>query len=115
MKNGTLILFDRYYYDHFVQPATRDLIWPLRHLLLGVVKKPDLIIHLIASGEHIYKRKQDLNKDEIDIQNQYMSRVLKCCKNVVDINMEKMNADQVAAETFRIVVKRFYNVDAKKN
>jgi len=115
MRKRTLILYDRYYYDHFVQPATRDLIWPWRYLLLGMVKKPNLIIHLIASGEHIYKRKQDLNKKEIDIQNQYMGRVLKCCKNVVSLNMEQLNADQVAAEVFRIVIEKFYGFRPKEN
>ncbi len=115
IRKRTLILYDRYYYDHFVQPATRDLIWPCRRILLGVVKKPDLIIHLIATGEHIYKRKQDLNKDEIDIQNRYMSRVLGCCKYVVDLNMEHMDADQVAAEVFRITVNQFYGVRPKMN
>lgn len=115
IRKRTLILYDRYYYDHFVQPATRDLIWPFRHILLGLVRKPDLIIHLIASGEHIYKRKQDLNKDEIDIQNQYMSRVLSCCKNVVDLNMEHLDANQVAAEVFRIVIEKFYGIKLKKN
>lgn len=115
LRRRTLILYDRYYYDHFVQPATRDLIWPLRHFLLGLVKKPDLIIHLIASGEHIYKRKQDLNKAEIDIQNQYMSRVLNCCKNVVDVNMENLDADQVAAKVFRITIEKFYGFMPKEN
>lgn len=111
----TLVLYDRYYYDHFVQPATRDIIWPARHLLLGIVHKPDLIIHLIASGQHIFKRKKDLNPDEIDNQNFYMSRILTCCKNVKDVNMEHMNADQVAAEVFRLAVEQFYGFKPKKN
>lgn len=115
LRKRTLIMFDRYYYDHFVQPATRDLIWPLRHLLLGLVKKPDLIIHLVASGEHIYKRKQDLNKAEIDIQNRYMSRVLNCCRNVCEVNMEQLDADRVAAEVFRIVIEKFYGFRPKEN
>lgn len=115
LRKRTLIMFDRYYYDHFVQPATRDLIWPFRRILLGLVKKPDLIVHLIASGEHIYERKQDLNKAEIDIQNQYMSRILECCSNVCKINMEHLDADQVACEVFRKVIEKFYGFRPKEN
>lgn len=111
----TLILYDRYYYDHFVQPTSRDVIWPLRHLLLALVRKPDLIVHLIASGDHIFKRKQDLNPKEIDNQNFYMSRVLSCCKNVEDLNMEQLNADQVAAEVFRMTINKFYGFRPKEN
>ncbi len=115
IRRRTLILYDRYYYDHFVQPATRHLIWPARRFLLSLVRKPDLIIHLIATGEHIYKRKKDLSQQEIDNQNFYMSRILECCDNVVDLNMEQMDADQVAAEVFRIAVKKLYNIDLKEN
>lgn len=115
LRKRALIMFDRYYYDHFVQPATRDLIWPFRHVLLGLVRKPDLIVHLVASGEHIYKRKQDLNKAEIDIQNRYMSRILDCCRNVYEINMEHLDADQVACEVFRTVIEKFYGFRPKEN
>lgn len=115
LARRTLILYDRYFYDHFVQPTSRDVIWPIRYILLGLVKKPDLIVHLIASGEHIFKRKQDLNPLEIDNQNYYMSRILSCCKNVEDLNMEHMNADQVAAEVFRIAVNKFYGFRPKEN
>lgn len=108
LQKRTLVLYDRYYYDHFVQPATRDLIWPARKLLLAFVKKPDVIIHLIASGETIYKRKQDLNAAEIDIQNQYMTKILCECKNVVDISSEERNANQVAADVFRVIVNKLY-------
>lgn len=108
VRKRTLILYDRYYYDWFVQPATRDVVWPIRHFLLALVRKPDLIVHLIASGDHIFKRKQDLNAIEIDNQNYYMSRILKSCKNVEDLNMEQLNADQVAAEVFRMTIEKFY-------
>lgn len=115
LRNRTLILYDRYYYDHFVQPTSRDLIWPMRKILLALIKKPDLIIHLIASGEIIFKRKQDLNREEIDIQNRYMSRILGCCDNVIDIYTDNRNADEVAAETFRTIISKLYGIDVKEN
>ena len=115
LTKRTLILYDRYYYDHFVQPTTRDVIWPIRHFLLALVRKPNLTVHLIASGDHIFKRKQDLNAIEIDNQNYYLNRILKCCKNVEDLNMEQLNADQVAAEVFRMTINKFYGFRPKTN
>ncbi len=108
LRRGTLVLYDRYYYDVFTQPTTRDLIWPFHRLFLGLVRKPDLIIHLIASGEVIFKRKQDLNKDEIDIQNKYMTRLLQNCRNVYDVNTDTRNAEEIASAVFKIAIKHFY-------
>ena len=57
-----IVLFDRYYYDFFVQPTTRNLIWRFRKLLLFFVQKPDITIHLIAPPEVLYERKRELKQ-----------------------------------------------------
>lgn len=108
IRKNKWVFHDRYYYDWFIEPTSRDLIWERRGWLLSLVRNPDLIIHLFADGEMIHNRKPELSAEEIDIENHYLSRILCGCKNVVDINTGNHSVDGVAAEIFRIIVKRFY-------
>jgi energy-coupling factor transporter ATP-binding protein EcfA2 len=80
---GSLVMYDRYYYDNFMQPASRDLIFPLRKFLCIFVARPTVIVHLKASGQAIHNRKKDLSADEIDIQNFYIDRFLADFGNVI--------------------------------
>lgn len=74
---NSLILFDRYYYDFFVQENTRNLIWGCRRLLCKLVPDPDYVFHLYADGRTVFERKGELNCGEIDIQNEILERLLK--------------------------------------
>ena len=105
-KNG-LILYDRYYYDFFTQPTTRDLIYPCRRFLLALVKRPDIIIHLNADPEVVYSRKQELCLEEIAAQNIYMKRVLKDVKNSYIVITSTKSANEIAAEVFKIIIDKY--------
>ena len=98
--NGRLVLFDRYYFDHFIQPTSRNLIFPLRKLLLAFVAKPMLIVHLKASSAEIYKRKKDLPENEIAIQNTYIEMVTKGYDNVLQLDSVEMNEKELAVNLF---------------
>lgn len=103
---GSLILYDRYYYDNFMQPSSRDLIFPFRKFLCFFVAKPTVIVHLKASGESIHARKKDLSAVEIDIQNDYIDRFLADFCNVVRLDSVANEKSALARLVFLEVVDR---------
>ena len=62
-----LIIFDRYYYDIFVDPRRFRLrrIKLLEILIKNILPSPDLVLVVTASAETMFKRKQDLTIEEI--------------------------------------------------
>lgn len=76
-RRNHIILYDRYFYDQFTQPTTRELVKPFRKLLIKFASKPNLTVQIKAAPEVVYKRKQELSKQEIDIQNKYITDTLK--------------------------------------
>lgn len=107
-RKNQLILFDRYYYDFFIQPTMRDLIYPVRYILLTLVYKPDLIIHLNADPYVVYSRKQELDIEEINAQNNYILRLIKNIKNAHTINTTSKSTDIIGIEIFKLLIKKIY-------
>ncbi len=105
-KDDTLILYDRYYYDYFWQPTTRDLIFPCRHFLIKLVSKPDLLIHLNAKAEDVYLRKKELKIAEIKKQNEYIERLASEMDNTITINTSGKELIQVEKETIEMCIER---------
>ncbi len=101
---GSLVLFDRYFFDHFIQPSSRDLIFPWRHIIKFFIAKPSIIIHLKASAVEIYRRKQDLPVAEIDLQNEYIDKFLCDYDCVFKIDSVSHNQNQVLALAFRKLI-----------
>lgn len=99
-RKKELIMYDRYYYDHFLQPTTRDLIYPFRKILLRLVKKPDLVVHLNADPNVVYARKQELKPKEIEAQNQYIERILHDVDTAITINTSVKDIDEISKEVF---------------
>lgn len=104
MKNY-IVFYDRYYYDFFVQPTSRNLIYKFRKILLLFVKKPDIIIHLDADAELIYKRKQELEIEEIHTQNTILEKLLNNSKNVFIVKNENKSINEIDREIFDILYK----------
>jgi len=105
-KNG-IVFFDRYYYDFFAQPTTRNLIWKLRKVLLFFVPKPDIIFHLVADAEIIYDRKKELNIEEINKQNTYLKKLLKENKNCIEIDTNNNMIEEKVNDMCIILIKKF--------
>lgn len=99
-RKKMLVMYDRYYYDHFLQPTTRDLIYPFRKILLRLVKKPDLVVHLNADPNVVYARKQELKPEEIETQNQYIERLLQDVDTAITINTSTKDISEIAKEVF---------------
>jgi energy-coupling factor transporter ATP-binding protein EcfA2 len=104
-RKNQLIIFDRYFYDFFTQPTTKDLIYPFRHILLFFVPKPDLVIHLKADPKIVYARKQELSINEIRTQNDYMGRLLRKKKYSVTIETGSKTAQEIGSNVFYCINK----------
>jgi thymidylate kinase len=63
-------IFDRYYYDYFIDPKRTLISLPNWILSLGqfLIPEPDIIICLIADAENINSRKPELSINEINRQ-----------------------------------------------
>ena len=69
-KNSTVWLFDRYFYDFFIDPARGRirLPKPIIRFLSIFIPKPDLILCLGANPEIIHRRKPELSPGEVQRQ-----------------------------------------------
>lgn len=67
---GTVMIFDRYFYDFIVDPRRSRIKLPtwLRKLFLYMTPQPDLVFFLDCDAEIVYARKQELPKEEIERQ-----------------------------------------------
>ena len=104
-RKNVLVLFDRYYYDHFFQPTTRELIYPFRKLLLGLVAKPDVVIHLSADPEVVYRRKQELSAREIGEQNRVIAGLVRELPFAHTVETGDRDVDEIAKEVFALMAK----------
>lgn len=100
-----IVFYDRYYYDFFVQPISRELIYKFRKILLFFVKTPDIVIHLEADAENVYKRKQELSIKEIEMQNTILKKLLNNSKNVFRVRNENKSIAEIDKEIFKILYK----------
>lgn len=100
-----IVFYDRYYYDFFVQPTSRELIYKFRKLLLFFVKKPDIVIHLDADANIVYKRKQELSVKEIEKQNSILNKLFNNSKNVFRVNTDNKSISEIDKEIFNILYK----------
>jgi thymidylate kinase len=66
----TAVIMDRYYYDIIVDPMRYGFNLPnwLLKLPLKMIPKPDVTVYLDNKPEEIYKRKQELNIEELQRQ-----------------------------------------------
>ncbi|MFZ2197717.1 MAG: hypothetical protein WAV13_08300 [Thermodesulfovibrionales bacterium] len=65
---GKLVLFDRYFYDYFIQGMHRKIPEWLFWFVYLFMPKPDLVIWLRADPVAIYKRKPELTVEQIKWQ-----------------------------------------------
>ena len=71
LLQGKLVIFDRYYYDYFVDSYQRKigLPWNILKIVSKVIPKPDLVVLLTAAPQTIIERKQEMHHiEEIERQ-----------------------------------------------
>jgi len=103
-KRGHFIMFDRYFYDFFIQPNTRNFIWKFKNALLFFIIKPNCIVHLYADPEIIYARKQELSVEEIREQNILFEKLFINNKNYYKIVTSTLSLDEVESNILKLIL-----------
>jgi len=91
LKNNTLVIFDRYYYDLLVDPKRYrygGLMWFAR-LIGRFIPRPNLVILLNASAKTIQSRKQEVSAEETARQTGAYINLANNMKNAIIIDAEQ--------------------------
>ena len=67
-RRGQIVMFDRYVYDFYVQPAYRLAPTPLLDMLRRLWPRPDIVFLLLADPQAVYRRKPELQPADIAAQ-----------------------------------------------
>jgi thymidylate kinase len=108
VKRATVIFFDRYFYDYYVDPTR----WKIRApwWLVGIFGRfipcPDLVIMLHVEPEIVHWRKQELPVEELRRQTEQMRKVAERLKNVVWIDNSR-GIDPSRREVLKEVLETF--------
>ena len=92
LKQGKLVVFDRYYYDYYLdkQRYRLDISDKLLKLFTPVIPKPDITFLLVGDAKKLYERKKEITVEEIQ---QQIDRIITNKCNfanaiVIDVNQE---------------------------
>ena len=101
----SLVIFERYYYDFIVDPLRARIALPawISKSLLAVVPKPDLAILLDCPAEIIYKRKQELQVDELNRQLESYRDLCDANDNFYRVDATK-SIDNVVRDIVKLVI-----------
>jgi thymidylate kinase len=106
-RRGNFILFDRYYYDYFVDPVRYGFnlpLWIFKSVMF-LIPKPDLTIYLDNEPEELYKRKKELPVSELKRQVEAWREFIPSLPNARIVTTDKPLED-VVNEVTRIVLER---------
>lgn len=105
-----ITVFDRYSYDMLVDPLRTklNLSEKIRAFFVSLTPAPSIVFVLTASAETIYRRKQELTKEEISRQIGKYQRLADSGKPFKTINAEK-RPEQMAEEAMKLFLDRFAN------
>ena len=68
IRGGSFIIFDRYYYEYFIQQEFQHCPHFFLNILTFFIPKPDMIIFLKSKPEVVFARKEELSIFEIQEQ-----------------------------------------------
>jgi len=94
-SQGGLIIFDRYFYDYFIQFKYMKLHPCLLDILILILPKPDLVVYLENSPTKIYQRKKELTLDEINQQGNRCKQIIKIIPNAMTLDTNQSVLDIV--------------------
>jgi len=110
-SNGKICIFDRYFYDFIIDPYRSRIKLPeiIRKFYWRITPKPDLIFLLVCDKDTIYKRKQELTKDEIERQLDKYKSLAKTSQR-----FRILNACDLPQEVCFEALKEIVKISAKK-
>ncbi|MDY3959067.1 hypothetical protein [Romboutsia timonensis] len=97
--NGNLVVFDRYYYDYFIdiKRYRMNISENIISVFNYFIPKPDITFLLIGDSEIIYERKKEISLDEVDSQIKKLIKNKAKFSNPVEINVTQ-DIDKVVYE-----------------
>jgi len=101
---GNLIVFDRYFYDYFIQYQYINCPRWILNTIAKIVPKPDVIIYLKNKPEVIFNRKNELNIEEIRRQGKICERLVRSFNNSYVIETSSIN--KVVEKVQRIIINK---------
>lgn len=101
-------IFDRYIYDFLVDPERTRIRLPywMRRMFTRLVKHPKIVFVLQAPAEVIYKRKQELTIDEINLQLEGFHKLSCLGKRVHFLDATKA-PEEIAMDAIKIILDIF--------
>lgn len=110
-----LVIFDRYYYDYYVDMRRYQYNLPkwFPSLFSFMIPSPDLTFILDAPGQVLYNRKQELSVKELDRQRTNYLKLGKTIKNAHIIDSTQP-IDKVIEDITKLVILKKTNQTSKK-
>lgn len=108
VQYGHYTIFDRYIYDFLIDPKRSriNLPYSLRKLYSKFVIEPQIVFVLYADTDVIYKRKQELTKEEIERQLLEFKKLEKEGERFVFINANR-SVNEMVSEASRLILEKF--------
>lgn len=94
-RGGSLIVFDRYFYEYSIQDEFINCPRWLLKIIAMFIPKPDLLIYLKAKPETIFERKQELPLNIIRKQVQLCEQVVTKANNGIIIDNETDSSEVI--------------------
>lgn len=97
LRKNELVLFDRYYYDLFLDPKRYRFGGPISCVkwLLPIIPYPNLIVYLDGPAMTIHQRKFELTIDEIKEQQNRFLNLKPHIRNIITLDCEDQINDLV--------------------
>lgn len=110
-----LVVFDRYYYDYYVDMYRYHYALPswVPHLFSLLIPTPAITFVLYADANVIYNRKKELTIEETKRQCEAYRNVAKRTKNAVLVNVDRP-IEEITNEIIKAIVKRRCAMTSKK-
>lgn len=100
-----LIIFDRYYYDYYVDMLRYKYSLPkwMPHFFSFMIPAPEIVFVLNGKPETLFSRKQELSLEELKVQTQKYWQLKDYVKNVHVVNVEQDLKDELLDVTYDII------------
>jgi thymidylate kinase len=103
-NGGSLVIFDRYFYEYFIQPSFKKCPRWLLKIIIKIIPNPDILIFIKSEPEQIYLRKQELSLEEINRQIKICEEIISQDKNGVVI--ENINIEKTVEQIQKLIIEK---------
>ncbi len=108
---GEMIIFDRYFYDWFIQGYYGNTPQWLLPLFKAVLPRPDLVIYLSNSPQTIHQRKPELTVEQIEQQSRKCRWIVENMSYAQTVSTDpppEEVAQEIAARIVKIMAGRYH-------